>query len=364
MAVINREALPRFKPPKHNFTTFRARSINAFAKASTDGILRKLAAAQGMQLEEGLDTLEQAYPVPIPSGGLQKAQNPRVFERMNERVIRGGTLPWQGGMSEELKKITRPGPVTNLYKAPNKAEKWGAAGAALLDNLIVERLRGGTAGTHGYDDAAFFGTDKKINPDNPNSPTYTNNFVVSVAKVEIVKFVRDVRVQMKAVKHPMATTASPMWMDQDLAAFMVSSNNFEMFNDAASNGDEVIVLKNGSDIAAATTIANREKGRFVVIESRTLPDDEVFSFAAGLGAEPAIMVHSLTGMEELPGGDFMASQEWFAETGTWAMPRIWELGANSEYATLNGQVLIGVDLDVDCILYAPWSVHRYKITWT
>jgi hypothetical protein len=364
MAILNREALPRYKPPKHDFNTFRARSMNAFAKASSDGILRKIAAAQGLTIEEGLTTLEQSYPVPVPSGGMREAQNPRRFDRMSERTIRGGTLPWQGGISEEVKKLTRPGPVATLWGMPNKAEKFGASCAGVVDKLIVDRLSGGTTGQHGYDDAAFFGANKKINPDDPNSSEYTNNYVEAVNRLEIVEWIRVVKRRLKKIPHPMSTAKAPMWIDQMLGAIMVSTDNFDMFEDIAKRDDEIVVVKNGADIVAATTRVNRERGQFLVIESKNLVDEEVFAFAAGLGAEPAIMVHSLIGVEELPGGDFMAPKAWQAETGTWMMPRMWELDQNSEYAKLNSQVLVGVDMDVDCILYAPWSAQRYEITWS
>ncbi len=364
MATLNREANPRYKPPKHDFNTFRSRSLNAFAKASTDGIVRKIAAAQGLVIEQGLTTLEQSYPVPIPSGGMRPAQNPRRFDRMSERTIRGGVLPFQGGIMEEIRKLTRPGPVATIWGMPNKAEKFGASCAALVDKLIIERLSAGTTGQHGYDDAAFFGTGKKINPDDSNSPTYDNNYVESVNRLELIEWVRTVKRRMKKIPHPMTTDKAPMWIDQYLGAIMVSTENFDMFEDVAERDDEIVVVKNGTDIVAATTRVNREKGQFLVIESKNQDDDEIFAFGAGLGAEPAIMVHSLIGVEELPGGEFMSPMAWQAETGTWMMPRMWDLDQNSEYAKLNGQVLVGIDMDADVILYAPWSVARYEITWT
>jgi hypothetical protein len=357
MATFNREAAPRFKPREHNFTTFRARSLNAFAKGRADGMLAKLAAAQGLTLEEGLTTLQQSYPIPIPIGGFRPAQHPRQFDRAGEREIKGGTLAWQAGVVEELQKLMRPGPVSTLYSMPNRAEQWGASGSALVDKLITARLLAGDTGTHGYDDAAFFGTSKKIAPDDPNSLTYDNKYTLVLDANDPVSFVREVKRRMKKIPHPMSTTDAPQWIDQELSGFIVSTDNFEVLNDVAKDDDTVVVIKDGATPVAATTRSNQERGSFTVIESKSLTDNRIFAIARGPGADAAILVHTLIGIEELPGGDFMAPDAWQAETGTWMMPRIWELDKNSEFAKLNGQILIGADLDVDAILYAPWSVH-------
>lgn len=361
MVQLNRDALPRFKPRNHDFSTFRARSLDAFAKGRTDGILGKIAAAQRLTLEEGLTTLQQSYPIPVPIGGFRKAQNPRVYDRPSEREIRGGTLAWQGGMVEELKKLMRPGPVTSLYAMPNRAEQWGASGAALVDKLIVDRLLAGNATTHGYDDVNFFDTGKKIAPDDSDSPTYDNDVTITFDPADPIPFIRDVKRKLKKIPHPMSTADAPQWIDQQLSAFLVSTNNFEVFNDVANDLDRVVPVLNGANVVAAVTRSNQERGQFTVIESKTMTDDVVFAIAAGPGADACVLVHSLIGVESLPGGDFMAPEAWFAETGTWMMPRIWELDRNSEFAKLNQQVLVGADLDVDAILYAPWSIMRVTL---
>ncbi len=364
MAQVNREALSRFKPREHNFTTFRARSLNAFAKGASQGILAKIAAAQGLVLEEGLTTLKQSYPVPVPTGGFRAAQNPRRFDRAGEREITGGTLPWQAGIGEELKKIARPGPLANLWSIPNRAEQWGASGAALVDKLIVERTLAGATGTHGYDGASFYGVDKLIAPDDPNSPIYTNLYSETVEKVNVLDFIRKVKRRMKKIPHPMHTEKAPQWIDQQLAGFMVSTDNFELFEDVAKDDDRIVIVKDGSTPVAAVTRSNQERGQFTVIESKSMPDDKVIAIASGIGADAIVLVHTLIGVESLPGGDFMAPEAWQAETGTWMMPRIWLIDHNSEHAKINGETLVGADLDVDVILYAPWSSQLYEVTWS
>lgn len=361
MVQANREAFPRFKPREHNFTTFRARSLNAFARGRTDGLLARLATAQRLQLEEGLTTLKQSYPIPVPIGGFRPAQHPRVYDRPSEREITGGTLPWQAGMTEELKKLMRPGPVTTLYAMPNRAEQWGASGAALVDKLIVARLLDGNTGTHGYDNVAFFDTGKKIAPDDADSPTYDNDVTITFDPADPVPFIREAKRKLKLIPHPMSTGDAPQWIDQQLSAFLVSTNNFELFNDIANDVDRVVPVLNGANVVAAVARTNQERGTFAVIESKTMTDDVVFSIAAGPGAEACVMVHSLVGVESLPGGDFVSPDVWFEETGTWMQPRIWELDKNSEFAKLNGQILVGADLDVDAILYAPWSIQRITL---
>lgn len=360
-AQINREAAPRFKPRNQDFITFRARSLNAFAKAAQQGLLAKIAVATGLQLEEGLTTLKQSYPIPIPPAGFRPKQNPRRFDRMSEREITGKTLPWEAGIGEEVLKLTRPGPVASIFSMPNRAEKFGASGAALVDKLITDRLLAGDTGTHEYDDAAFFGTGKKINPDDPNSPSYENKLAIVLDPMNPIDFVRQVKRKIKTIPHPMHSTKAPMWIDQQLAAFQVSTNNFEVLNDVAKDDDTVVVIKDGVTPVAVTTRTNQERGQFMVIESKSMPDDIAFAFAVGIGAEAPLLVHTLTGIEMLPGGDFMASEAWQAETGTWMMPRIWEIGLESEHAKINGEVLVGADMDVDCILYAPWSTFMINI---
>lgn len=357
----NRAADPRFNPGLHTFVSFRARSINAFAKGVSGGILARLAQAQGLQLEEGLATLEQSYPIPVPIGGFREAQYPRRFDRMGERKITGGTLAWQAGIMEETKKLSRPGAVASLWSQPNKAEQFGASGAALLDRLIVTRLLAGDTGTHGYDDVAFFGTAKKIAPDDPESQTYDNKHTIALDVTDPTAFVDEAKKLFKAVPHPMHTPAAPQWIDQELGGLLVSPDRFRVFEKVARDEQKIVVIKDGATPVGGVTIANTDRGSFSVIESKNMPDNRVLGFARGPGAEAAILVHSLIGLEELPGGDFMAQDVWQMETGTWMMPRIWEIDKNSEYAKINGHVLLGADLDVDAILYAPWSAKMFVI---
>ncbi|MBK9263051.1 MAG: hypothetical protein IPM54_25015 [Polyangiaceae bacterium] len=358
---MNRFNDPRYKHAAYNFITFRARLLNAFAGSVSGGLLAKLAAATGLVMEEGLTTLQQTYPVPIPTGGFREAKKPRQFDRWSERSITGGTLPFEAGFAEELKKLTRPGPVATLFNSPNKATQLGQSAQALLDNLLCKRLMAGSSTKHGYDDDFFFKASKKIHPDMPNSPTYGNKHSLTLKKANPIDFVREVNKKCKAVPHPAHSTHAPHWMDQQLAAILCPEDAFDILEDVAVKDELRVTVTSGSATNTVVEV-NKWKGKFTPIEARHLASNKAYAFTRGPGAEAGLLVHSLMGIESLPGGDFMASVDWRAETGTWMMPRIWELGPNTEYAIINKEVLIGGDLDVDAILFAPWSVHEIDLT--
>lgn len=358
---ITRRAYPRYVPGTGDnlFVDFRMKALDAFMNGISDGLVAKIQGATGLQYEEAIAALEAAYPIPIPTQGFGPATFPRVFGRMKERTIRGATLPWQAGMTEELNKLSRPGPVASVFSQPNAARQFGASGAALIDRLLVQRLLAGSTTTHGYDDANFFGTSKKIVPDDPSSPTYDNKFSATLTLANPVQFYRDVRAKVRTIKHPTSTTAAPAYIDQDVGGIMVSVNNFPYLDDLANKPDIRITV---SGMTVPVVEANPVRNKFVPIESRNMPDNKAYVFTKGPGAQAGFLVHTLMGIETLPGGDFMAQEEWQQETGSWMMPRIWMLGENTEYARLNGKVVIGADMDADCILFSPWSCFEVDLT--
>lgn len=359
---ITRPAYPTQNPGGgYEFRTFRMGFMAFWGDAQKMGLVAKIQGATGLQIDMATSSLNVSYLAPIPIGRWERAKQPRHFHRMPDAKVDFTVLPFQTGFAEDLRRLMSPGPLVSAFNRPNLTRQMGNGASALVDKCIADKLLAGDTGVHGYFGGPFFKAGQLSVPSDPDSQQWDNKVTITLDPTNTEPFIKEVKRRMTLVPHPAYTPNAPQWIAQELGALLVSPNRFDQLETVWKKDRITTVVAFPDGTYGALEKSNTVNGTFELIKVNTFPDDRAIALAKGPGADSAILVHSLAGVEGLPGGDFMSPVEWRQRTGSWMMPRIWELGPETEHAKKHSEVLIGGDLDTDCGLYFPPSAMMIVI---
>ena len=349
---------PRYRTTADQFNTFKARLADAFATGmAQQSFLTRIQQSLGVQLEESTKELKASYPIMLPRAGFEQDIGPLVYKKWSETEVTSTPVNWRDGVSEDLRKHMSPGP--SFLRDANAPALWAQAALDTAEQRFCQVLNAGTSGTHGFDSAAFFcaldATTKKINPKDASSRTYGNHKGITLDAADPIAFWEEIVDHFRAIPTPGARG----YLKLD-PAFVLMSSKAEKILSAVAEKKELRIKVGATEVQIEE---NRWQGKFDFAWTNELADNEMYVFARGGQAGIPYIVHSLEGIEELFGAEFMAPQDWRAVTGTYLQPLVSMLGPESEHAIKNNEVLVQVSIDFDITPMCPWSVLKVKVTY-
>lgn len=356
---IPRQNDPRYRSNGDQFTAWRSRLVDTFAAKAKTSFVKNIEAALEKTLDEGTRELKPKYPIILPRAAFEEYVGPMVFKTYGETEVEAYTKRWRDGVKEDIRKHLAPGP--SFLKDMNGAASYGQAAVDTVEKHFVDTYLAGTSGTHGFDGAAFFcavdATTKKINPKDAASRSYGNHKALTLKKANPIAFIEALETHFESIPNP-----SPKgYLKLEVAAILAGSTAHKILRDVAEQDKLEIQIINGAN-TERKTISNRWAGRFSLNLSLDMPADKMLVWAKGAQAGVPHMVHSLLGLEEMPGGEFMAADQWQAMTGTWMQPLTTMIGPGSEHCEMYDEILVKAAMDMAVVLHCPWSALLVDLT--
>lgn len=354
---IPRQYDPRYKyNSADQFTVFRRRLFDAFATSVSESFLTAIPRALGRNLDESSKELKTTYPIMLPRAGFEEAVGPMLYRKWSETEVSSQPARWRDGISEDLRKYNSP---VSVLRNTNAAAAWADAALDTAEEKLCGVLTNGTSGTHEFDGAAFFSAvdteSKKINPKSAGSRLYTNHRAITLDAANPIAFWEEVEEHFRGIPKP----GDRGFLKLE-PVFALSSSKAQKILRNVAEKKELRVSFGGTDVIVEE---NRWQGKFEPWYSTYLADDEMYVFAKGAQAGVPYFIHSLEGVEELFGGEFMSPVEWQAMTGTYLQPLVTMLGPDSEHAQKNDEILVKAVLDFTVTMMCPWSVLKVAVTY-
>lgn len=355
---IPRQYDPRYRPSSADiFTTFRRTLVDAFASGVGDSFLTAIPTALGRNLDESTTDLKASYPLILPRPGFEEYVGPMVYRKYAETEITSTLGRWKDGVSEDKRKFLAPGP--SFLKDMNAAMMWADAALDTVEEKFCAVLNAATSGTHGFDGAAFFSvldtTTKKIHPKSSTSRTFGNYKTIALDAGNPIAFWESVETHFRTIPKP----GDRGYLKLE-PVFALSSDKAQKILRTVAEKKELRLTVGGTEMVIEE---NRWQGKFTAAWTPYLADDEMYVFARGAQAGIPYIIHSLAGVEEMKGGEFMAAADWRAMTGTYIQPLVTMLGPESEHAEKHDEILVKACIDFAVTLMCPWSVLKVKVTY-
>lgn len=355
---IPRQNDPRYRPPAvDQFTTFKRNLVDAFASGVGESFLVALPRALNRVLDVSTADLKAKYPIILPRPGFEEYIGPMVYRKYSETEITSTPGRWKDGISEDKRKYLAPGP--SVLRDINMPMMWADAALDTVEEKFCQVLNAATSGTHEFDGASFFSAvdavTKKIHPKSATSRLYGNHKEIELDPGNPIAFWESVETHFRTVPKP----GDRGFLKLEPVFFLGSDKAQKIIRTVAEKKELRL------DVGGTTAVVeeNRWQGKFEPWWTPYLEDDEAYVFAKGAQAGLPYIIHSLAGVEEMKGGEFMAAQEWRAMTGTYLQPLVTMLGPESEHAEKHDEILIKACIDFAVTLMCPWSVLKVKVTY-
>jgi len=355
---VPRTADPRYRTSADQFNVFRRRLADTFATyVVAESFLTQIPKALDKTLDESTKELKATYPIMLPRAGFEQYIGPLVYKKWSETEVTSTPARWKDGVSEDLRKHMSPGP--SFLRDANAAAAWAQAAIDTAEERLCSVLNAGTSGVHGFDGASFFAAldanTKKINPKDANSRTFPNHISLTLDAANPIAFWQSVESHFRSIPTPGKTghlKLEPM--------VSLSSSKAQLILRDVAEKKELRVKTGATEVVVEE---NRWQGKFSPLWTNNLADNELYVFAKGAQAGIPYIVHSLEGIEELFGAEFMSPKDWRTMTGTYLQPLVTMIGPDSEHAQKNDEILVKAVMDFDVTLMCPWSVLKVKVTY-
>lgn len=359
--AIPRQNLPRFTSddPATQFMTWRAQFYDFFLRNRAESPLPMLAEALGVQLEIGTPELEPTFPIALPRVGFREHIDPMTYRRYAETRVKSSPKTWSDGASEDLRRLLAPGP--NMFRDMNFVNQWSQAALDTVEQKWINVLLAGVSGTHEFDSASFFGVvdvaDKLINPKWNQSRSYKNHISLTLDTSDPMAFANALEQHFWTIPTP----GQDGFLKLELAA-IVTGNTAHTTLRNLYNNDRIEVRRGPAN--DVIEVQNTWRGRVRPIRTTYLPANKALAFARGASAGIPFAVHTLTGVEMLPGGDFFAGMPWEQQSGTPMRPLIsWTPPpANPTELVENNEIKVKAAMDFAVTPMCPWSVALIDLT--
>lgn len=354
---IPRQNDPRYVYNADQFNVFRRRLSDVFVTNVQKSFLSRIQSALGVQLDDATKTLKATYPIMLPRAGFEQYVGPMVYKKWSETEVTSTPARWKDGVSEDLRKHMSPGP--SFLRDANAAMQWAQAAIDTAEERLCDVLNAGTSGTHGFDGASFFcavdATTKKINPKDAASRLYGNHKEIELDAANPIAFWEEIEDHFRSIPTP--GQRGDLKLEP---AFALSSSKAQKILRNVAEKKDLRVKVGATEVVIEE---NRWQGTFEPAWTSYLADNEMYVFARGAQAGIPYMVHSLEGIDELFGAEFMSPKEWRSIAGTYLQPLVTMLGPESEHAQKNDEILVKAVMDFDITLMCPWSVLKVEVTY-
>jgi len=348
---------PRYRPSGDIFTSFHRDLVDAFAAGIGTSFLTAIQTALGRNLDVSTRDLKGTWPMMLPRPGFEQYIGPMVYRKYSETEITSTPGRWKDGVSEDLRKHLAPGP--SFLRDTNNALMWADAALDTVEDTFCSTFLAATSGTHGFDSAPFFSAvdteSKKIHPKSAESRSYMNHKAITLTEANPIAFWETVETHFTTIPKP----GDRGYLKLEPAFALGSHKSFKILRNVAEKKD--LRVKVGS--TEVVVEENRWQGKFVPGFSQYMPDDKMLIFAKGAQAGLPYIIHSLEGVEEMKGGEFMSPIEWREVTGTYLQPMVTMLGPESEHAQKNDEILVKACIDFTVTPMCPWGALLVDVTY-